>query len=107
VPAADVVVIGGGVMGCAAGWRLAQAGLSAVVLERSIPGAEASSAAAGILAAQEDTEGPGPMADLQLASRDRFPALAAELRDATAIDVGLRDTGLMRPCFDPAEVPAL
>jgi glycine oxidase len=48
----EVVVIGGGVMGCAIAWRLAQAGVPTLVLERAIPGAEASSAAAGILAAQ-------------------------------------------------------
>ena len=45
----DVIVVGGGIMGCSAALRLAQAGLSVCVLERSVPGAEASTAAAGIL----------------------------------------------------------
>src|SRR5687767_2250909 len=89
-------------MGCAVAWRLAQAGVRTVVLERAIPGAEASSAAAGILAGQEETEGPGPMAELQLASRALFRDLAAELRDGTGIDIGHRETGLLRPCLDEA-----
>jgi glycine oxidase len=96
---ADCVVIGGGVMGCAIGWRLAQAGVKTVVLERSIPGAEASTAAAGILAGQEEAEGPGPMAELQLASRGLFRELAEELRDTTGIDIGYRESGLLRPLF--------
>jgi glycine oxidase len=103
----DVVVVGGGVIGCAAAWRLAQAGARVTVLERAIPGAEASSAAAGILAAQEEAERPGALADLCLASRARFPALAAELRDATGLDIGYRETGVVAVAFDDAEADAL
>ena len=58
------------------------------VVERGIPGAEASSAAAGILGPQMEAEGPGPLLDLGLASRALYPSLAAELREATGIDVG-------------------
>lgn len=94
-------------MGCAIGWRLAQAGAAVTVLERAIPGAEASSAAAGILAGQEEAEGPGPLADLCLASRGRFTDLAAELREATGLDIGLRQTGLLSACFAEDEIAAL
>ena len=48
--AADVLIIGGGIIGCSIAWRLAQAGMKVTVLDRSEPGAEASSAAAGMLA---------------------------------------------------------
>lgn len=100
---ADCIVIGGGVIGCAAALRLAQAGVKTVVLERAIPGAEASSAAAGILAAQEESEGPGPLTELCVLSRGRFAALAAELREVTGVDVGHRDTGLVSACRDEAD----
>ena len=40
----DVAVIGGGIMGCAIALRLAQRGIAVTVIERGIPGAEASSA---------------------------------------------------------------
>ena len=46
---ADIVVIGGGIHGCAVAWELALRGRAVTVLERSVPGAEASSAAGGIL----------------------------------------------------------
>jgi glycine oxidase len=52
-----VAIVGGGVMGCAAGLALAQRGARVVVLERAVPGAEASSAAAGILGAQVELHG--------------------------------------------------
>jgi glycine oxidase len=95
VVSADCIVIGGGVMGCAAALRLAQAGVATTVLERAIPGAEASSAAAGILAAQEELATPGPLFELAVASRGCFAALAAELQAATGIDIGYRPRGVL------------
>jgi glycine oxidase len=99
----DCIVVGGGVVGCATALRLAQAGVRTLVLERSIPGAEASSAAAGILAAQEEAEGPGPLATLCLRSRGLFPALAAELHATTGVDIGHRQAGVLSACFDAGD----
>ena len=62
--APDVAIIGGGIMGCATALRLAQRGARVVIVEKGIPGAEASSAAAGMLAPQMEADGPGPMFDL-------------------------------------------
>src|SRR4051812_45724155 len=82
-------------MGCAVALRAAQRGLKVTVLERSVPGAEASSAAAGILAPQEESAAPGPLLDLGLASRERWEPFAAELRAATGMEVGYRRCGLI------------
>jgi glycine oxidase len=95
----DVIIIGGGVIGCAVAWRLAQAKVPVLVLERAIPGAEASSAAGGILAAQEEATGPGPLSELALASRARFAPIAAELRAETGMDIGYRATGVINACL--------
>jgi glycine oxidase len=103
----DVIVIGGGVMGCGIAWRLAQAGQSVLVLERAIPGAEASSAAGGILAAQEESHAPGPLFDLALRSRARFRDVAVELREATGIDIGHRECGLIAVAVSEEEEAAL
>ncbi|WP_373045154.1 glycine oxidase ThiO [Vulgatibacter sp.] len=92
----DSVVIGGGVMGSAIALRLSQAGQRVLVLEKAVPGAEASSAAGGILGAQIEGEADGPLFRLCLASREAYGALAAELRESTGIDVGYRHCGLLK-----------
>jgi glycine oxidase len=98
----DVLIIGGGIMGTASAWELARHGAKVVVLERSVPGAEASSAAAGILGAQAEAHHPGPMAELCLASRARYAKFARTLSEETRIDVGYRECGVLRVAFDPS-----
>jgi glycine oxidase len=98
--APDIAVIGGGIMGCAVALRLRQRGARVTVIERGIPGAEASSAAAGILGPQMEAEGPGPLLDLGLRSRALYPALAEELREATGIDVGYDRSGVLAAALD-------
>jgi glycine oxidase len=92
----DVVVVGGGVMGSTSALGLARRGASVLVLEKSVPGAEASSAAAGILGAQIESHGPGRETDLCLASRALYPSFVAGLREATGLDVGYRQAGTLR-----------
>src|SRR5688572_30045104 len=96
----DVVIVGGGVMGCACAWRLARDGARVVVLEKSVPGAEASSAAAGILGAQAEAHAPGPMFELSLKSRAMYPRWAKALFEDTGMDVGYRASGLLRVAFE-------
>lgn len=103
----DVVVIGGGVMGCGSAWLLAEAGLRVRVLERSVPGAEASSAAAGILGAQIEAHAPGPMTELSLASRSRWSSWAERLLHATGIDVEHREHGVVQVASDAAGLEQL
>lgn len=107
VDAADVAIVGGGIMGSAIALRLAGRGISVTVVERGIPGAEASSAAAGMLAPQMESAGPGPMLELGLASRALYPALAAELHDATGIDVGYEPSGVLALALGAADEGAL
>lgn len=94
-----VLVIGGGVMGCSIALRLAQAGVQVTILERSIPGAEASSAAAGILAPQMEAERPGPLLDLCLRSRSLYPRFAEELKELSGVDVHYLPSGLLHAAF--------
>ena len=88
--AVSVVIIGGGVMGCAAAYELGRRGVKVTVLERSVPGAEASSAAAGILGAQVESHHPGPLTHLGLLSRKLYPALVKDLERVSGISIGYR-----------------
>ncbi len=96
----EIVVIGGGVIGCAVARELARRGQRVLVIERGEPGAEASWAAAGMLSPLAEAQSPGPMLSLLRESRDRFPALAAELGGETGIDVGYRDVGTLFLAFN-------
>ncbi len=93
--APDVVIVGGGVIGCAIARRAALGGLRVVVIERGTPGAEASSAAAGMLSPLAEASGPGPFLDLLLRAREMYPAFAAALRGETGADVGYSDAGTL------------
>lgn len=91
-----VAVVGGGVMGCASALALAKRGARVVVLERAVPGAEASSAAAGILGAQAESHARGPLLGLLLRARAEYAAWSDELRRETGIDIGHRVSGVLR-----------
>src|SRR6185369_6939083 len=101
--ALDVVVVGGGLMGSACAWELAERGRRVVVLERSVPGAEASSAAAGILGAQLEAQTRGPLADLAKESLRLYPGWVRDLTRATDLDVGFRACGALEVTHTLAE----
>jgi glycine oxidase len=96
----DVVVIGAGIQGCAVALRLAQAGKQVVVLERSIPGAEASSAAGGILSPGVEAVEPGPFYDLCTASLARYQAFADEVTRLSGLAVSYRKAGTLEVALD-------
>jgi glycine oxidase len=98
-----VAIIGGGVMGCASALALAKRGAEVVLLERAVPGAEASSAAAGILGAQMEAQGGSPLLDLLVSARAGYGPWAEELRAETGIDIGFRVSGVLHVARTAAE----
>jgi glycine oxidase len=91
----DAIIVGGGVIGCSIALKLAEAGLKVAVIERGRVGCEASRAAAGMLAAQSEATGVGPFFDLCLRSRAMYREFAAQLTDASGIDVEYKDEGML------------
>jgi glycine oxidase len=105
--AVKVAIVGAGVMGCTTAIVLAQRGADVVVLERAVPGAEASSAAAGILGAQVELHGRSDSVALFVRARDAWREWAGALRDASGCDVGHRVTGVLRIARSEADASDL
>jgi glycine oxidase len=103
----SILIIGGGVIGCSIAYHLAKHDIQSVIVERNQIGAHASSAAAGMLAAQAEMDTPGPFADLCLTSRAMFPRLQQELLELTDIDIELNRSGLLRVALDEGEAKHL
>ncbi|HEY3115269.1 MAG TPA: glycine oxidase ThiO [Chloroflexota bacterium] len=100
-PAPEVVVVGGGVIGCAIAWALAGEGARVRVLERSGIASESSGAAAGILAPRIHATDAALFA-LAMESHRRLPALAEALRDDAGVDVEYVRTGVLELAHDAA-----
>lgn len=92
---ADVVVIGGGVIGSAIAWNLAEQKQQTILVEKNLPGREASAAAAGILAVASGRSKRGPMYQLKSASQKLYPALVQELETQTGIDIEYQTVGVL------------
>ncbi len=89
----DVVIIGGGIIGCSAALRLAQAGAKVTLIERGEIGQEASSAAAGMLAPQGEMIEPADFAELSVKSRDLYPQFVAEVEELGGERIAYRQDG--------------
>jgi glycine oxidase len=104
---ADVLVIGGGVIGLSIAWRAAQQGQRVVVADPQ-PGLGATHAAAGMLT---------PIAEAAYAEREifglgqdslrRYPAFAAELHAATGLPTGFRQDGTLQVAYDSDDLAVL
>src|SRR5271170_3223013 len=94
-------------MGCGSALALAKRGARVTLLERAVPGAEASSAAAGILGAQvESHERPEERA-MFVRARAGYGAWAASLEAETGIAVGHKVTGVLRVARDAEDLAEL
>lgn len=102
-----VLIVGGGIMGLSVAVEAARVGLEATVLERAIPGAEASSAAAGMLAPQLEAHAPDRFLELCLRARGLYPVWAKGLEALAGIEVGYRESGALKLAFTEAEAHAL
>src|SRR5579859_4424336 len=92
---ADVVVVGGGVIGTAIAWRAAMAGLDVVLVDPEA-GDASTQVAAGMLApASEALFGEGALRRLKLLAVRRLRPSAADLQSAAGQHVGLGREGTL------------
>src|SRR5437660_12455454 len=105
---ADVVIIGGGVIGLSIARALALRGVRDVtVVEKSEFAREASWAAGGILAPQIEAHASNDFFRLACASRDMYRDFARDLLAESGIEVELDLTGTLCVGFTEAEENAL
>jgi len=105
---ADVVVVGGGAIGCATAYYLAREGASVTLLERGELGSGATGAAAGMLAALSDEGGDRGAAfqSLCLDSLALYESVLAALAP-TGIDLRYGRAGVLHLALDDAEATGL
>ena len=92
---ADVLIIGGGIIGCSIAAELSRAQIRVLLLERDRIGCEASGEAAGMLAPQAENIPSGPFLDHCLKSREMFGPLQTLLKEETGIDIEYIHSGIL------------
>ena len=90
-----MIVVGAGAIGTSIAYQLAKAGVSVTVFERGQVGGGATGASAGMIQINPDRSTPAALSTLEVEGARLFPALAAELREWTGIDVGYRPAPLL------------
>jgi glycine oxidase len=104
---ADVLIVGGGVIGLTAAYYLAGRGVRVTVLDHQEMGREASWAGAGIIAPGRLEGAATPYDKLRALSAELYPTLSAELRERTGLDNGYRRCGgLEFPADEPIDADA-
>lgn len=103
----DVVIVGGGVIGCAIAYELSKLGRSTVVVERGPIGREASWASAGIISLPNKTDMAPERVELTRRGLDRYPGLVAELEEETGLSIEYRPNGAFAVAVDESSAEAV
>ena len=98
-PAADVIVVGGGVIGLSIAWELARNNVRVRVLEQGQFGQEASWAGAGMLPPGNPEAARTAEGRLRGGSHLLWPEWTEQLRSLTGIDNGFRRCGGVEVCL--------
>ena len=125
----EVIVVGGGVIGCSVAYYTAKRGLSVTLIDSPKRGRASSASAGGLWplgeclglgcgvifyktllakgTVQEGADGPEQLPrsffDFAIQSNTMFPALAEELREASGMDIELEPTSLLFLMYDEGE----
>jgi glycine oxidase len=99
----DVVVVGGGIIGLAAAWECAEAGMAVAIVDPR-PGRGSTWAAAGMLAPVGEAHfGEEALAALNVAAVRAWPGFATRLEAASDTPVHFRADGTLLVAVDPSD----
>ncbi len=104
---ADVVVVGGGIVGLATAWAVARSGAHVTVVERGSVGCGATTASAGMLAPLSEAHEQGPFLELGLASLAEYPDFISKLSEEAGECINGTCQGLMRVALNAEEAAHL
>jgi glycine oxidase len=107
MPGQDVIVIGGGIIGCAVARELARRGASVRLFEARTVGAGATQASAGILAPYIEGHDRGLLFELGLRSLGMYDAFVRDVCDESGLGVEYRRCGTLEVAADPATATRL
>jgi glycine oxidase len=96
----DVLIIGGGIVGCACAYELAKRGASVTLVEYGKTGMQSTNAAAGMLAPLGESHAPGAMLDAGTRALRAYPSLVDELERACGFEVEFKQDGILRVALD-------
>ncbi len=99
----EVLIAGGGVIGCSIAYDLSKEGVKVTVIERESVGSQASGAATGLLVSLGSTEVLGSFADLAIESCKRHKEIIPELEELSGIDVRYGDLSWLELAFTEEE----
>ncbi len=99
----SVLVIGGGIIGCSIAYEFAKRGIQVSIVERGQIGHEATSAAAGILAAHADSIVSDEFWQLLKDSQNMFQDWKHQLETFSDVHINYEERGIIRLCYEEKE----